>query len=251
MTESRREPRIRFSSSVFNIFQSIHYLDKPTILVPVGHISAAPLTPGSVKRLAILRVSPAAEAYEAVGVETHRLATVPLTGTVDFQICLCDAAIGVHLVAEAIVLAARNRVARSLALADYIDRPVGDADDAERSRLDMAMSLREAVSESVAAERELLRDCDISGKRGLLDLCDFTEALGLDVKYYNEEYPAVEQCAARDLADKIDVQTCRYVRERVGVWICDKCGHDEGKYGAHSYRHCPICGRVIEKTVGK
>ena len=149
------------------------------------------------------------------------------------------------------LLAARNRVARSLALADYIDRPVGDADDAERSRLDMAMSLREAVSESVAAERELLRDCDISGKRGLLDLCDFTEALGLDVKYYNEEYPAVEQCAARDLADKIDVQTCRYVRERVGVWICDKCGHDEGKYGAHSYRHCPICGRVIEKTVGK
>ena len=54
------------------------------------------------------------------------------------------------------------------------------------------------------------------------------QALDLDVKYYNEEYPAVEQCAARDLADKIDVQTCRYVRERVGVWICDKCGHDEG-----------------------
>lgn len=89
------------------------------------------------------------------------------------------------------------------------------------------------------------------GRRGLLDLCDLAKALDLDVKYYNEEYPAVEQCAARDLADKIDVQTCRYVRERVGVWICDKCGHDEGKYGAHSYRHCPICGRVIEKTVGK
>lgn len=116
-TASPYEPRIRFPSSVLNIFQSIHYLDKPTILVPVGHISAAPLSPGSVKRLAILRVSPAAEAYEAVGAETHRLATVPLTGTVDFQICLSNAAIGVHLVAEAIVLAPRNRVARSLTLA--------------------------------------------------------------------------------------------------------------------------------------
>lgn len=139
----------------------------------------------------------------------------------------------------------------TLALADYIDRPVGDADDAELSRSSIAMSLRQAVSESIAAEKELLRDGDICGERGLLDLCDLAKALGLDVKYYNEEYPAVEQCAARDLADKIDVQTCRYVRERVGVWICDKCGHDEGKYGAHSYRHCPICGRVIEKTVGK
>lgn len=29
----------------------------------------------------------------------------------------------------------------TLALADYIDRPAGDADDAERSRLDIATSL--------------------------------------------------------------------------------------------------------------
>lgn len=136
----------------------------------------------------------------------------------------------------------------TLRLADYVDRPVGDSCFAREARLYIAMSIRDAVSD--AAAEEVAGD-DIWERRGLLDLCDLAKALGLDVKYYNEEYPAVEQCAARDLADKIDVQTCRYVRERVGVWICDKCGHDEGKYGAHSYRHCPICGRVIEKTVGK
>lgn len=136
----------------------------------------------------------------------------------------------------------------ALTLADYIDRPVGDSGFQRQIRSDIAMSLRYAVSDAVFEE---ISDGDTLGRRGLLDLCDFAEALDLDVKYYNEEYPAVEQCAARDLADKIDVQTCRYVRERVGVWICDKCGHDEGKYGAHSYRYCPICGRVIEKTVGK
>jgi hypothetical protein len=136
----------------------------------------------------------------------------------------------------------------ALTLADFIDRPVGDSSFARQIRRDIAMSLRYAVSDAVFEE---ITDGDTLGQRGLLDLCDLAKALGLDVKYYNEEYPAVEQCAARDLADKIDVQTCRYVRERVGVWICDKCGHDEGKYGAHSYRHCPICGRVIEKTVGK
>lgn len=136
----------------------------------------------------------------------------------------------------------------TLRLADYIDRPVGDSSFAWEARLYIAMSIRDAVSD--AAAEEVAGD-DIWERRGLLDLCDLAKALGLDVKYYDEEYPAVEQCAARDLADKIDVQTCRYVRERVGVWICDKCGHDEGKYGAHSYRHCPICGRVIEKTVGK
>lgn len=136
----------------------------------------------------------------------------------------------------------------ALTLADYIDRPVGDSGFQRQIRRDIAMSLRYAVSDAVFEE---ISDGDTLGQRGLLDLCDLAKALGLDVKYYNEEYPAVEQCAARDLADKIDVQTCRYVRERVGVWICDKCGHDEGKYGAHSYRHCPICGRVIEKTVGK
>lgn len=136
----------------------------------------------------------------------------------------------------------------ALTLADYIDRPVGDSGFQRQIRRDIAMSLRYAVSGAVFEE---ISDGDTLGQRGLLDLCDLAKALGLDVKYYDEEYPAVEQCAARDLADKIDVQTCRYVRERVGVWICDKCGHDEGKYGAHSYRHCPICGRVIEKTVGK
>lgn len=136
----------------------------------------------------------------------------------------------------------------ALTLADSIDRPVGDSGFARQMRRDIAMSLRYAVSDAVFEE---ISDGDTLGRRGLLDLCDLAKALDLDVKYYDEEYPAVEQCAARDLADKIDVQTCRYVRERVGVWICDKCGHDEGKYGAHSYRHCPICGRVIEKTVGK
>lgn len=136
----------------------------------------------------------------------------------------------------------------ALTLADYIDRPVGDSGFQRQIRRDIAMSLRYAVSGAVFEE---ISDGVTLGQRGLLDLCDLAKALGLDVKYYDEEYPAVEQCAARDLADKIDVQTCRYVRERVGVWICDKCGHDEGKYGAHSYRHCPICGRVIEKTVGK
>lgn len=136
----------------------------------------------------------------------------------------------------------------ALTLADSIDRPVGDSGFARQIRRDIAMSLRYAVSDAVF---EVISDGDTLGRRGLLDLCDLAKALDLDVKYYDEEYPAVEQCAARDLADKIDVQTCRYVRERVGVWICDKCGHDEGKYGAHSYRHCPICGRVIEKTVGK
>lgn len=146
----------------------------------------------------------------------------------------------------------------TLALADYIERPAGNADDAERSRLDIAMSLREAVSESVAADRELLRDGDICGRCGLLDLGDFAEALGLNVKYYNEEYPAVAQCEASDLADKIDVQTCIYVRGKDGeshnfagpVWFCNRCGHDEGEYGAYFYRHCPICGRKIEKTEG-
>lgn len=146
----------------------------------------------------------------------------------------------------------------TLALADYIDRPAGNADDAERSRLDIAMSLRDAVSESVAAEKELLRDGDICGRCGLLDLGDFAEALGLNVKYYNEEYPAVAQSEASDLADKIDVQTCIYVRGKDGeshnfaspVWFCNRCGHDEGEYGAYFYRHCPICGRKIEKTVG-
>ncbi len=136
--------------------------------------------------------------------------------------------------------------------------PAGDADDAERFRFDIAMSLRQAVSKAVAAEKELLRDGDICGERGLLDLCDFAEALGLDVKYYNEEYPAVAQSEAGGFADEIDVQTCIYVRgEDDGshnfagpVWFCNRCGHDEGEYGAYFYRHCPICGRKIEKTVG-
>ena len=146
----------------------------------------------------------------------------------------------------------------TLALADYIDRPAGNAEDAEHFRLDIAMSLREAVSDAAAAEKELLRDGDIWGERGLLDLCDFAKALGLDVKYYDEEYPAVEQSEASALADKIDVQTCIYVRGKDNeshnfagpVWFCNRCGHDEGEYGAFFYRHCPICGRKIEKTEG-
>ena len=143
----------------------------------------------------------------------------------------------------------------ALTLADYIDRPVGDSGFQRQIRSDIAMSLRYAVSDAVFEE---ISDVDTLGRRGLLDLCDFAEAFGLDVKYYNEEYPAVEQCAARDLADKIDVMTCRYVRGQDDesknfegpVWFCDKCGHDEGEYGAYFYRHCPICVRVIEKTEG-
>lgn len=140
-------------------------------------------------------------------------------------------------------------------LADYIDRPVGDSSFAREARLYIAMSIRYAVADARAEE---VAGDDILERRGLLDLCDLADALGLDVKYYNEEYPAVEQCAARDLAYKIDVQTCRYVRGEDNesknfagpVWFCDKCGHDEGEYGAYFYRHCPICGRRIEKTVG-
>lgn len=143
----------------------------------------------------------------------------------------------------------------ALTLADYIDRPMGDSSFAREARLYIAMSIRHAVSN--AAAEDVAGD-DIWERRGLLDLCDLAKAFGLDVKYYNEEYPAVEQCAARDLADKIDVQTCKYVRgEDDGshnfagpVWFCDKCGHDEGEYGAYFYRHCPICGCKIEKTVG-
>ena len=166
------------------------------------------------------------------------------------------AKIGIRCTPQGGALFMRER--DTLALADYIERPAGNADDAERSRLDIAMSLREAVSESVAADRELLRDGDICGRCGLLDLGDFAEALGLNVKYYNEEYPAVAQCEASDLADKIDVQTCIYVRGKDGeshnfagpVWFCNRCSHDEGEYGAYFYRHCPICGRKIEKTEG-
>lgn len=143
----------------------------------------------------------------------------------------------------------------ALALADYIDRPVGDADEAQRSRANIAMSIRDAISDAAAGE---VAGVDILGQRGLVDLCDFAKAFGLDVKYYNEEYPAIEQSAASALADKIDVQTCRYVRSEDGdsknfagpVWFCNQCGHDEGEYGAYFYWHCPICGRVIEKTEG-
>lgn len=176
-----------------------------------------------------------------------------MAGRVDVVTALAKLGIKCQPLGGALFIGERE----TLALADYIDRPAGDADDAERFRFDIAMSLREAVSESVAAERDLLRDGDICGERGLLDLCDFAEALGLDVKYYNEEYPAVAQSEAAGFADEIDVQTCIYVRgENDGshnfagpVWFCNRCGHDEGEYGAYFYRHCPICGRKIEKTV--
>lgn len=93
----------------------------------------------------------------------------------------------------------------ALTLADYIDRPVGDSGFQRQIRSDIAMSLRYAVSDAVFEE---ISDGDTLDRRGLLDLCDLAEALGLDVKYYNEEYPAVEQCAARDLATRL---TCRHV----------------------------------------
>lgn len=191
-----------------------------------------------------------ANALRALAVADHG----PVADRVDVVTALAKLGIECQPLGGALFIGGRE----TLALADYIDRPVGDADDTERSRLDMAMSLREAVSESVAAERELLRDGDIWGEHGLLDLCDFAKALDLDVKYYNEEYPAVAQSEASGLADKIDVQTCIYVRGKDGeshnfegpVWLCNRCGHDEGEYGAYFYRHCPICGRKIEKTVG-
>lgn len=191
-----------------------------------------------------------ANALRALAVADHG----PMADRVDVVTALAKLGIKCQPLGGALFIGNRD----TLALADYIDRPSGNADDAERSRLDMAMSLREAVSESVAAEKELLRDGDICGRRGLLDLCDFAEALGVDVKYYNEEYPAVAQSEARGLADKIDVQTCIYVRGKDNeshnfagpVWFCNKCGHDEGEYGAYFYRHCPVCGRKIEKTVG-
>lgn len=191
-----------------------------------------------------------ANALRALAVADHG----PTADRVDVATAL--AKIGIRCMPQGSALFMGER--DTLALADYIDRPAGNADDAERSRLDIAMSLRDAVSESVAAEKELLRDGDICGRCGLLDLGDFAEALGLNVKYYNEEYPAVAQSEASGLADKIDVQTCIYVRGKDGeshnfagpVWFCNRCGHDEGEYGAYFYRHCPICGRKIEKTEG-
>ena len=191
-----------------------------------------------------------ANAIRALAVADHG----PMADHVDVVTALAKLGIECQPLGGALFIGGRD----TLALADYIDRPAGNADDAERSRLDMAMSLREAVSESVAAEKVLLRDGDALDRRGLLDLCDFAEALGLDVKYYDEEYPAVDQSEASALADKIDVQACIYVRGKDGeshnfagpVWFCNRCGHDEGEYGAYFYRHCPICGRKIEKAVG-
>ena len=191
-----------------------------------------------------------ANALRALAVADHG----PMADHVDVVTALAKLGIECQPLGGALFVGKRD----TLALADYIDRPVGDAEGAERSRFDIATSLRQAVSESVAAERELLRDGDICGRRGLLDLCDFAEALGLDVKYYDEEYPAFAQAEASALADKIDVQTCIYVRDKDGeshdfagpVWFCNRCRHDEGEYGAYFYRYCPICGRKIEKTVG-
>lgn len=191
-----------------------------------------------------------ANALRALVVADHG----PIVDCVDVATALAKLGIKCQPLGGALFIGNRD----ALTLADYIDRPAGNAEDAERSRLDMAMSLREAVSETVAAEKQLLGDDDIWGEHGLLDLCDFAEALGLDVRYYNEEYPAVDRSEASALADKIDVQTCIYVRGKDGeshnfagpVWLCNRCGHDEGEYGAYFYRHCPICGRKIEKTVG-
>lgn len=190
-----------------------------------------------------------ANALRALAVTDHS----SMAGRVDVVTALAKLGIKCQPLGGALFIGERE----TLALADYIDRPAGDADDAERFRFDIAMSLRQAVSKAAAGEKELLRDGDICGERGLLDLCDFAEALGLDVKYYNEEYPAVAQSEAAGFADEIDVQTCIYVRgENDGshnfagpVWFCNRCGHDEGEYGAYFYRHCPICGRKIEKTV--
>lgn len=191
-----------------------------------------------------------ANALRALAVTDHS----PVTDRVDVVTALAKLGIKCQPLGGALFIGGRE----TLALADYIDRPAGDADDAERFRFDIAMSVRQAVSKAVAAEKEHLRDGDICDERGLLDLCDFAEALGLDVKYYNEEYPAVAQSEAAGFADEIDVQTCIYVRgdddgshNFAGpVWFCNRCGHDEGEYGAYFYRHCPICGRKIEKTVG-
>lgn len=190
-----------------------------------------------------------ANALRALAVTNHS----PVTDRVDVVTALAKLGIKCQPLGGALFIGGRE----TLALADYIDRPAGDADDVERFRFDIAISVRQAVSKAVAAEKEHLWDGDICGERGLLDLCDFAEALGLDVKYYNEEYPAVAQSEAAGFADEIDVQTCIYVRgEDDGshnfagpVWFCNRCGHDEGEYGAYFYRHCPICGRKIEKTV--
>lgn len=74
----------------------------------------------------------------------------------------------------------------TLRLADYIDRPVGDSSFAQEARLYIAMSIRGAVAD---ARGEELAGDDILERRGLLDLCDLAEALGLDVKYYYENTP--------------------------------------------------------------
>lgn len=167
----------------------------------------------------------------------------PVSKYVNVPAALTKLGIKCHRVERELLIEGRD----ALTLADYIDRPVGDADEAQRSRADIAMSIRGTVSDAA----EEMTAGGIRGGSGRIGVCDLVRALGMNVRSYKGQIPSVEQSAARDLADKIDVQTCRYVRERVGVWICDKCGHDEGKYGAYFYRHCPICGRVIEKTVEK
>lgn len=145
-----------------------------------------------------------ANALRALAVTDHS----PVTDRVDVVTALAKLGIKCQPLGGALFIGGRE----TLALADYIDRPAGDADDVERFRFDIAISVRQAVSKAVAAEKEHLWDGDICGERGLLDLCDFAEALGLDVKYYNEEYPAVAQSEAAGFADEIDVQTCIYVR---------------------------------------
>lgn len=112
-------------------------------------------------------------ALRALAVTDHS----PVAGRVDVVTALAKLGIKCQPLGGALFIGERE----TLALADYIDRPAGDTDDAERFRFDIAESLRQSVSKAVAAEKELLRDGDICGERGLLDLCDFAEALGLDV----------------------------------------------------------------------
>lgn len=60
----------------------------------------------------------------------------------------------------------------------------------------------------------------------------------MDVKYYDEEYPAVDRFEASALADKIDVQTCIYVRGKDDS-LCCKTNPDGGIVKAYLKIDCP------------
>lgn len=74
-----------------------------------------------------------ANALRALAVTDHS----PVTDRVDVVTALAKLGIKCQPLGGALFIGGRE----TLALADYIDRPAGDADDAERFRFDIAMSV--------------------------------------------------------------------------------------------------------------